>query len=296
MDGVFRSGFVSLMGRPNVGKSTLLNRILKKKIAITSPKPQTTRNRIIGIHNMEGAQCVYIDTPGMHEPMKELNRMMVSEARKAAQSSDLCVMVIEAHRPWEDEDLVTLELVEKLEVKRVLAINKVDKTPREQVLPVIDHSSRLAVFSGIVPVSALKGWNLDRLTRVVADNLPQGGPSFPPEVTTDRAERFLVAEIIREKVVNLTREELPYSSAVVVSGFEEGEGLVRISARVLVERDSQKGIVIGRGGGMLKRIGSAARKDIERFLGQKVYLDLTVKAVKNWWQDPEAMREMGFGE
>lgn len=288
-EGDFRCGFVSLLGRPNVGKSTLMNRILGEKIAITSPKPQTTRNRIIGIHNLEGAQAVYVDTPGIHHPGKELNRRMVGAARKAAAESDVMVMLIEAHRPWLDEDVLTLELVEKREIKKVLAINKVDKVPRERVLPLIDHSARLALFDQIVPVSALKGDNVERLARVVAALLPPGPALFPPDILTDQAERFWVAEVIREKVVRNTRDELPYASAVTIEEYDESPSLLRIRAVILVEKSSQKPIVIGRGGEMLKKIGSAARRDIEKFLGQKVFLELVVKVDRNWSKNPEAM-------
>lgn len=289
-----RFGFVALLGRPNVGKSTLMNRVLGEKIAITSPKPQTTRNRILGIDTVPGAQTVYVDTPGLHSPGKALNRRMVGEARRAAEDSDIALMMIEAHRPWMDDDLMALDLIEGLEVPRLLAINKIDKVSKESVLPLIDHSSRLGVFEDIVPLSALKGDNVGRLAEVVRGLLPEGERHFPGDILTDRAERFWVAEVIREKIVRLTRQELPYSAAVVVERFEEKPEVINIGALILVERDSQKGMIIGKKGSMLKKIGTSARADIERFLGARVFLELFVRVEKDWWRDRERMEEMGF--
>ncbi len=283
-DAAFKSGFVSLLGRPNVGKSTLMNRVLGAKIAITSPKPQTTRNKIVGIHTAPGHQIIFLDTPGIHKSNKPLNRMMVKEAKKAAADADLAVMIIEADNPWTEEDLLTLDLVETLEMKRVLAINKVDKVHRAAVLPLIDHSSKLSVFEEIVPLSALKGDNVDRFVEVVAGLLEEGPLLFPDDVLTDQAERFWAAEIIREKVVRRTRQEIPYSTAVMIEEFAESPGLIRIKAAILVERETQKRIVIGKAGAMIKEIGSAARHDLENFWGQKVFLELYVKHDKNWWR------------
>jgi GTP-binding protein Era len=291
-DAPFRCGFVSLLGRPNVGKSTLMNRVLGHKIAATSPKPQTTRNQIIGIHNLPNAQAVYMDTPGIHHPKKDLNRRMVREARRAAARSDLAVMIIEAHRPWVDADLITLDMVETLETTRILAINKIDKVAKERVLPLIDHSSKLSVFDEIVPVSALKGDNVDRFAEVVVSCLPEGEAAFPPDMITDQAERFWAAEVVREKVVRNMDQELPYQSAVVVEEFEETPDLIRIRAVILVERNSQKPMIIGKGGAMIKKIGTEARREIEEFLEIKVCLDLFVRVEKGWWKDPQRVRDL----
>jgi len=282
-----RFGYASLLGRPNVGKSTLLNNIIKEKIAITSPKPQTTRNRITGIYTAEEGQIVFLDTPGIHDPTKEINRRMVREARQAADQADVSVMLIEAHRPWLDNDLLTLDLIEKLDTKKILVINKVDRTARENVLPVMDHSSKLSVFDEIVPLSALTGDNVDSFVKVVMDLMPESEPLFPDDMITDQLERFWVSEVIREKLVRNTRDELPYTTAVRIDKFEETEGLIRIAATIAVERDSQKGIVIGKGGSMLKKIGTAARRDIEDFLGKNVYLDINVKVDPRWWREME---------
>lgn len=282
-DEKFRCGFISLLGRPNVGKSTLMNRMVGGKVSITSPKPQTTRNRILGIHNLPGAQAIYMDTPGIHEPKKPLNQRMIKEVKKAAGDCDLAVMIIEADRPWRDEDLLALDLVETLKVKKILAINKIDKVPKQSVLPLIDHSSKLGVFDQIVPVSALKGENVGRFGEVVLNLLPEGPALFPLDMITDQAERFWAAEMIREKVVRKTSQELPYSTAVEVEEFKESDKLIRIRAVIYVERDSQKPIIIGRKGAMIKQIGTEARLDIENFLGRKVFLDLVVRVDKNWW-------------
>ncbi len=288
----FRCGFLALIGRPNTGKSTLMNRVLGAKIAAVSEKPQTTRNRIVGIHNPPGAQLIFVDAPGIHSPKKELNRRMVNVARKAASNSDAAAMLIDAARPWMDEDLLALELVEKLDAPRMLCINKIDRVRKSRILPLIDHSSKLGFFEQIVPMSALTGENVDRFVEVAKALLPVSDPLFPADMITDQPEKFWVAEVVREKVVRLSRQELPYSSAVVVEYFEETEGLIRIGALILVERNSQKPIIIGKGGEMLKKVGTSARREIEDFLGKKVFLELTVKVKKDWWRDPEAMGDL----
>jgi GTP-binding protein Era len=285
---------VALLGRPNVGKSTLLNRILGQKIAIISPKPQTTRNRIAGIHNTAQAQTIYLDTPGMHHPRRPLNRRMVREARQAARAADVAVMLIEVLRPWQEEDFLTLELVEALSVPRLLVINKVDSVARELVLPIIEQSARLGVFEESVPLSARTGENVDRFTELVQARLPEGPPHFPPDMITDQAERLWVAEIVREKLMLRARQEIPYVTAVVVEEFEERERLLKVRALILVQRSSQKAILIGKAGAMLKQIGSEARREIEAFLGIKVFLELVVRVEKDWWQDPTRVREMGW--
>jgi len=281
-----RCGFVALLGRPNVGKSTLLNRLLGQKIAITSKKPQTTRNRILGIQHLPRAQIIYMDTPGLHAPKAELNRRMVGEARRAALECDLAAMMIEAGKPWQAEDLLALDLIEGLKVPRLLIVNKVDLVPRASVLPVIEHAAGLGLFAEIVPVSALKGENLDRLTQAALAHLPEGEPLFPEDMVTDQAERFWAAEMIREQAVRLLREELPYSTGVVMEEFEETADLIRLRARLLVARESQKGIVIGKAGAMVKKIGTRAREQLEKFWGKKVYLELQVKVEPEFWREP----------
>jgi len=283
----FRSGFVALLGRPNVGKSTLFNRILGEKIAIVSPKPQTTRNRIRGIRNETRAQIVFVDTPGLHDARrKDLNRAMVENAREAAVDADVLALLISAKEGFREDDEIGLDLLRGREQPAVLVINKVDQIPRPEVLPVIEKAAGMNLFKEIVPLSALKGDNVAALVEVCKGLLPEGPALFPDDILTDQAERVWAAEIVREKIFRNTAEELPYASTVVVETFEEDKDLIRIRALVMVERDSQKGIVIGRGGSMLKKIGSEARRDLEKFLGVKVYLELFVRVQKEWWRDP----------
>ncbi|MFO8057656.1 MAG: GTPase Era, partial [bacterium] len=289
-----RCGFIALLGRPNVGKSTLMNRILEEKVSITSSRPQTTRNRILGIHTYRDSQAVYMDTPGIHDWKGELNQWMVEQSRRAAADSDVAVMMIEADRPWRDPDLSVLELVEKLEVPRILVINKVDKVDKPSVLPLIRNSDSLGVFHDIVPLSALKGDNVDRFQEVVRDHLPEGPALFPEDMITDQAERFWVAEVVREKVVRNTREELPFSTAAVVTGFSEDPEIIRVQAEILVEKKSQKGIIIGSRGRMIKKIGSQARQDLEKFFGKQVFVELYVRVSEKWWKDRDTASQLGM--
>ena len=281
-----RSGFVALLGRPNAGKSTLFNRILGEKIAIISTKPQTTRNRIRGIYNAPGAQVVFVDTPGLHDPhKKDLNRAMVENARTAAVEADVLALLISAKDGFREEDEIGLDLLRGREQPAVLVINKVDTILRPEVLPVIQQAAEMNLFKEIVPLSALTGDNVPAFVEVCKNLLPEGPDLFPTDILTDQAERVWAAEIVREKIIRHTSEELPYSTTVTVETFEEDKDLIRIRALILVERDSQKGIVIGHGGSMLKRIGSEARRDLENFLGVKVYLELFVRVQKEWWRD-----------
>jgi len=293
-DNSFRCGFVALLGRPNVGKSTLMNHILEEKISITSSRPQTTRNRILGIHTYKDSQAIYMDTPGIHDREGELNQWMVEQSRRAAADSDVAVMMIEADRPWRDPDIAVLDLLEKLDVPRLLVINKVDKTDKPSLLPLIKHSDTLGVFEQIVPLSALKGDNVDRFQEIVRERLPEGPALFPEDMITDQAERFWAAEVVREKLVRDTWQELPFSTAVVVSGFKEEGEIIRISADILVEKKSQKGIIIGKQGKMIKNIGTKARKDMENFFGKKIYLELYVRVSEKWWQDHETATQLGM--
>jgi GTP-binding protein Era len=292
----FRSGFVSIVGRPNVGKSTLLNSILGEKIVITSDKPQTTRNRIKGIHNVPGAQMIFIDTPGIHRATSRLNRYMVDEALASIREVDVILFLVEADAPAGSQESLVLELLGELATPVVLVINKIDLIPKAGLLERIERFSRLFPFREVIPVSALTGDGVERVIAAVNDLLPEGPVYFPDDILTDLPERFIVAEIIREKVFRLTRDEIPYSTAVEVESFKERQdgGLIAISAVINVERDSQKGIIIGRKGEMLKKIGMQARREIELLLDAKVFLELFVRVRKDWSENPRMLKELGY--
>lgn len=293
-DKSFKSGYVSIAGRTNVGKSTLINRILGVKIAITSRKPNTTRNRILGIKNMQGAQMVLLDTPGIHASEKSLNRFMVTEALKACGEADIIILMIDALKPWQEEDIYSIEKISNIKVPALLVINKIDLVEKNSLLPIIDEAANKADFKEIFPVSALTGDGVEELVKTVTSYLPEGPPYFPEDMLTDRAERFIAAETVREKVFKSTANEVPYSTAVTVEEFKEEKDLIKISAVIHVERESQKAIIIGKKGAMLKKIGTAARKELEKFLGQKIYLKLFVRVEKNWTRDPRAIRKLGY--
>jgi len=292
----FRSGFVSIIGRPNVGKSTLLNRILGDKIVITSDKPQTTRNRIQGIHNLPAGQIVFIDTPGIHQARSRLNRYMVETALTAVQGVDAILFLVEANVSPAVQEGLLLETLAKADAPVLLVINKIDLVEKGRLLELIAAYAKLYPFREIVPVSAGTGDGVERLVELVGDCLPEGPPYFPDDILTDLPERFVVAEIIREKVFRLTRDEVPYSTAVVVDTFKEREdgGLISIAATINVERDSQKGIIIGRRGEMLKKIGMQARQEIERLLDTKVFLELFVRVRRDWSESPKMLKEFGY--
>ncbi len=292
----FRSGFVSIIGRPNVGKSTLLNRILGDKIAITSDKPQTTRNRVQGICNRSDAQIIFIDTPGIHHPRSSLNRYMVETALAALKGVDVILFLAEANATSANRERQILDILKDAEVPVILVFNKIDLVAKEALLEVIASFVPLHPFREIIPVSALNGDGVERLVDLVCRFLPEGPRYFPEDILTDQPERFIVAEIIREKVFRMTRDEVPYSVAVVVESFKEREdgGLISISATINVERDSQKGIIIGKKGDMLKKIGIQARKDIEGLLGSKVFLELFVRVRKDWSESKQMLKEFGY--
>ncbi len=292
----FRSGFVSIIGRPNAGKSTLLNSILGEKIVITSDKPQTTRNRIKGIHNIPGAQIVFIDTPGIHRAKSMLNKYMVEEALASIKEVDVILLLVEADAPAGSGDALILELLAGVATPVLLVINKIDLVPKEALLASIERYAQLYPFREIVPVSALSGDGVERVVESVRSYLPEGPVYFPDDILTDLPERFIVAEIIREKVFRLTRDEVPYSVAVEVETFKERPdgGLISIAAVINVERDSQKGIVIGRKGDMLKKIGMQARREIEQLLDSKVFLELFVRVRKDWSENRRMMKELGY--
>jgi len=291
----FKSGFVSIIGRPNTGKSTLLNSVLGEKVVIVSEKPQTTRNRIRGIKNMENAQIIFLDTPGIHKAKGHLNEFMVKEAMSALEDMDIIIYLVEATGKIKDE-LFIIESLKRVRCPVLLGINKIDMVRKDSILPLMDEYSSVYPFREIIPLSARKGEGMDELFRCIVELLPEGPKYFTEDILTDQTERFVVAEIVREKVFELTREEIPYSTAVIVERFKENPGkrIISISATINVERDSQKGIIIGKGGAMLKEIGTRARIDIERLLGTKVYLELFVKVVKDWTKNEKMLKEFGY--
>jgi GTP-binding protein Era len=287
---------VALVGRPNAGKSTLLNRLVGQKVAIVSDKPQTTRTRILGVRNGEGGQIVFIDTPGIHRPLHRLNVRMVDVAVQSISQADVVCAVADATEAVGGGDQYLGTLLARGSVPMILALNKIDRVAKPALLPLIEQWSRLARFEAIVPVSALTGENEDALLKALLLHLPEGEALYPDDYLTDQPERSFVAEIVREKVLRHTRDELPFSSAVLVDRFEEANerGLMRLFCTILVERESQKPIVIGRGGAMIKRIGTEAREELERFFGTKVFLDLRVKTRAGWREDPRMLDEIGI--
>ena len=291
-----KSGFVGLIGRPNAGKSTLLNRIVGHKLAIVSDKPQTTRTRIAGVKNYPDGQVVFVDTPGVHKPTHRMNVRMVDMALDAMREVDLLTLVVDVSVKEGPGDRRLLDLVKQVGTPAILALNKVDSVAKPKLLPIIERYREAHPFLEYVPISALDGTNVDVLERLFLQHLPEGEPLYPADYVTDQPERFFVAEIVREQVLQLTRDELPFSTAVVVDAFEEEArgGVSTIYCTILVERESQKPIVIGKGGGMIKQIGTAARVELERFFGTRVYLDLRVKVKSEWRDDERVLDEMGL--
>ncbi|MBE9528690.1 MAG: GTPase Era [Proteobacteria bacterium] len=297
----FKSGFVSIVGRPNAGKSTLLNALLGEKISIISRKPQTTRNVIRGVKNIDNGQVVFLDTPGIHVGKGLLNERMVREAMASLRDVDAVLYMIEVSEKVSSDDKLIIEGLKSAGNAAppvLLGINKVDKVPHEKLLPFIGEVSGLYPFKEIVPLSALKGEGVESLLGLIEELLPEGPQYFPDDISTDQPERFIAAEIVREKLFCLTHDEIPYSLAVVVERFKEGKtkagaGLIEIDAVINVERESQKGIVIGKGGKLLKRVGSEARTDIEGLLGSKVFLKLFVRVSKDWTKSERTIEEFG---
>jgi GTP-binding protein Era len=292
----FRSAFISIIGPPNVGKSTLLNRILETKIAITSNKPQTTRNRILGIKNLKNAQLIFFDTPGIYQPKSLFGTYMVEAALASCKDVDLILLMVEANHSIAEKDHYALKFLSKFPLPVILVINKVDRVKKESLLPLIDAYSHLFTFSGIVPISALSGDGIDRLMGEILALLPEGPQYFPEDMITDQPERFIVSEMIRETVFRNTYQEIPYSVAVSIDEFKEkaDRNLIVIRAIIHVEKLSQKGIIIGKKGTTLKKIGSDARKEIEHFLGAKVYLECWVNVEKNWSKSQSALKRLGY--
>jgi GTP-binding protein Era len=291
-----KAGFVALVGRPNAGKSTLLNRLVGQKLAIVSDTPQTTRNRITGVRNYPAGQVVFVDTPGLHRPLHRLNVRMVDAALEALRDVDLVVVVVDATEPPGGGDRYLLNVIRRVDKPRILALNKVDRLEKTRLLPIIERYDRDVGFGAIVPLSALTGENVERLEDVLLAHLPEGEPLYPDDHLTDQPERFFVAELVREQVLRHTRAELPFASAVVVDRFEEAgaSGLLRLYCTILVERASQKPILVGQGGTMIKAIGTAARAELERFFGTRVFLDLRVKVRADWREDERALDEIGL--
>jgi GTP-binding protein Era len=290
-----KSGFAALVGRPNAGKSTLLNRLVGQKLAIVSDKPQTTRNRITGVRNFPDGQVVFVDTPGVHRPLHRLNVRMVDAALEALREVDVVIAVVDASEPPGGGDRYLMDILERVGKPKILALNKVDTLDKATLLPRIERYSTIG-FADIVPISALKGDNVERLETVILSHLPDGEPLYDEDYLTDQPERFFVAELVREQVLRHTHAELPFSSAVMVDKFEEPDekGLMRLYCTILVERESQKPIVIGRGGEMIKRIGTAARKELEAFFDTRVFLDLRVKVRADWREDERMLDELGL--
>lgn len=294
--GVFRSGFIALVGPPNAGKSTLMNRILGHKVAIVSPKPQTTRNRVLGVYHGENLQIVFMDTPGIHRARTALHQSMVASAREAFHEVDLVAVLIERERPDDPDVGLILSQLRQTRKPAVLVINKIDTGPKETLLPIMDAYSGRYPFDAVVPVSALTGEGVKELFEEFKSRLAPGPPFFPHDMDTDQTEAFMAAEIIREKIFLTVQQEVPYSAAVTVDVIEERpqKGILYIAGQIHVETSGQKKILIGRGGGMVKSVGEKARKELEARLATRVYLDLTVRVEKNWSRDTRSLRRLGY--
>jgi GTP-binding protein Era len=296
----FRSGFVSIIGRPNAGKSTLLNALVGDKVAIVTHKPQTTRHRIHGFVNVKGGrgrqpgQIIFVDTPGVHKPDSPLGRRMMREVNTAIEERDLVLLIVDVTQKFGGGDEFVLELLKQVTSPVILLLNKIDLVEKPKLLEIIDRYSKLRDFGEIIPISATKGQGLDELIDVVIRRLPEGPRYFEKDQITDQPERALAAEMIRERVLIETGQEVPYATAVKIECFDEGDNLTRIAAAIYCEREGQKAILIGKGGAMLKRIGTSARKQIERLLGTKVFLELFVKVRENWRNSEAALDELDW--
>jgi GTP-binding protein Era len=291
-----KAGFVTLFGRSNVGKSTLLNRLVGRKVAIVTDVPQTTRRRIRGIRSYDDAQIVYMDTPGIHKPRYTMNRRMVSAAISSLEGVDLVLLLVDGEAGLGPGDRFVMKLAKERAVPVFLLVNKIDRIEPDALLPLISEATREHSFTEVVPVSALTGENLDRLETLIRSALPPGPRYFPPDAATDVPEKFIMAEILREKLILNTRQELPHSTAVLVEKLEEDGGLLRLDTLVVVEKESQKGILIGRGGEMLKKIASEARREMEERLGGKIFLQVWVKVAPRWRMDRRFLDQLGLEE
>jgi GTP-binding protein Era len=291
----FRSGFAAVLGRPNVGKSTLVNRLVGRKVSIVSDKPQTTRNRILAVVNRDAGQVVLFDTPGIHKPVHRMNERMVDQALRTLAQVDVVLWLIDVAEAYGPGDRHLRDALGRSGKPILLGINKIDTVAKPAILPVIDAWRQRLAFEEIVPFSALTGENTEGLADLLVARLPEGERLYPEDFLSDQPERFFVAERIREQILRLTRDEIPYSTGVVIESFKEEPSIVRIEATVFVERDGQKGIVIGKGGATLKAVGTAARREIEEFLGTKVFLGLFVKVRQGWREDARVLDQMGLG-
>lgn len=295
MSGTFKSGFVALIGRPNVGKSTLINRIIGQKVVITSDKAQTTRHKIQAVYNGQSSQIIFIDTPGIHKPKHQLGEYMVKAAKSTLNEVDAIIFMVDGEAGFGKGDQYIIDQLQDIKRPVYLVINKIDLIHPDDLLSLIDLYNNQRNFTEIIPVSALEGNNVNRLLTVLEDNLEEGPKYYPDNQLTDHPEQFIISELIREKVLQLTREEIPHSITVVIEHIEKRRAnVIVIQATVITERDSQKGIIIGKGGNMLKQIGQRAREDIERLLGSKVYLELWVKVRKDWRNRPQDLRQYGY--
>jgi GTP-binding protein Era len=293
-----KSGFVSFIGRPNAGKSTLLNRLVGTKLAIVSDKPQTTRTRILGVKNYPDAQVVFLDTPGIHRPLHRMNVRMVDTAVDTIREVDVLGLVVDANEPTGKGDKFVFDLVKDAKAPVLLLLNKIDLMKKNRLLPIIERYAADGTFAEIIPISAATGDNVERLERIIIDRLPEGDALYPTDYLTDQPERFFAAEIVREKLLQYTHAEIPFSSAVIIDRFEEpaeGSSLLRLFCTIVVDRESQKPIVVGRGGDMIKKIGTAAREELERFFETKVFLDLHVRVKTEWREDDRVLGEIGLG-
>ncbi len=293
----YKSGFISIIGRPNVGKSTFLNRVIGQKIAIMSDKPQTTRNKVQGVLTTDDSQMIFIDTPGIHKPKHKLGDFMLKVSKNTLREVDVIMFMVNAEQKLGKGDEFILEMLEGNLTPVFLVINKIDQIHPDELMGIIDSYKERYDFAEIVPISALQGNNVENLLSTLTKYLPEGPQYYPADQVTDHPERFIISELIREKVLHLTREEIPHSIAVVIDKIrrdEENEEKIRVAATIIVERDSQKGIVIGKRGALLKEVGIRARKDIEMLLGSKVYLELWVKVQKDWRNKSTHLRDFGF--
>jgi GTP-binding protein Era len=292
----FRAGFASIVGRPNVGKSTLVNQLVGQKVSIVSDKPQTTRNRILAVVNRSEGQIVVFDTPGIHKPQHRMNERMLDAAVQSLGQVEVALWVVDATEGYGPGDRHVREILKRAGKPVILGINKIDRVPKPKLLPIMEAYRHQLDFAEVIPFSALKGENVELVAQRLIALLPEGEPLYPADFLTDQHERFFVAEMVREKILREMREELPYTTGVVIERFLEEESMVRIEASILVERENQKGILIGKQGAMLKQIGTSARHEIEKFLGAKVFLGLFVKVRPKWREDPRVLDEMGLGK
>lgn len=291
----FKSGFAAIIGRPNVGKSTMMNQVLGQKIAIMSDKPQTTRNKIHGVYTTDGMQIVFLDTPGIHKPKSKLGHFMNEQASSALDEVDVVLFLADAQDMPGPGDRFIINQLKAIRTPVILVLNKIDKVHPESLLPLIDTYRELHEFAEVVPISALYGNNVGTLLETIGRYMPEGPLYYPPDQVTDHPEQFVCAELIREKILHLTREEVPHSIAVTIEDMRvEENGVVHLSAVIYVERDSQKGIVIGKQGALLKQVGQLARQDIERLLGSRIFLELWVKVKKDWRNQERVLRDLGF--